>query len=139
MKTDPAWAEKFRPGSGLTEAELALAPLESTGPTPGVRQRGYARIPVRHRVAMELSASGTESTILLRDASLGGFIGTGDLRLPAGSRADVQIPFGSTPIKAVVLVRGARKGGISFEIVDIDFENRSSLRRFLIELQKQSS
>ena len=135
-KIDPAWEEKFLPQSGLSEAELALEPLDSAGRTPGVRQRGYPRVQVRQRIAFNLTAAGKESPLLLKDASLGGFLAAGEVRLPAGTRAEIEMGSGGAAIHAVVLVRGVRKNGISLEIVDIEFEERSKLRKLLLEMQK---
>jgi hypothetical protein len=135
-KIDPPWAEKFLPQSGFSEAELALEPLDSAGRTPGVRQRGYPRVQVRQRITFKLTAAGKEAPLLLKDASLGGFLAAGDVRLPAGTRAEIEMGSGSAAIHAVVLVRGVRKNGISLEIADIEFEERSNLRRLLLEMQK---
>jgi hypothetical protein len=136
QKLEPDWAEKFLPESGIPPAELALAPLEPTAQTPGVRQRCYARVPLRRLMSAHFAAGTQEFTLTLKDLSLGGALATGEARLPTGTRAVMTIGSGSTAIQATTLVRGTRKNGISFEIVDIDFEARSRLRKLLLEIQR---
>ena len=136
LRISPEWASAFVPESALTEAELSLAPLESTGPTVGVRQRGYLRIQVKQRTSVELVVGGKKHTLLLKDVSLGGFLASGEVRLPTGSKVEAEVESSGNKFQSVALVRNIRKNGVSFEIVDIDFEERSKLRKLLIDLQK---
>jgi hypothetical protein len=44
-------------------------------------------------------------------------------------------PSQDRPLRAQVIVRNARTQAIAFEVVDIDLEDRSKLRRLLLELK----
>jgi hypothetical protein len=139
QRMEPAWVEKFMAQSDLSAEELGLAPLEAAGSTPGVRQRSYARFPVRQTLVVEMKVAKETFRLVLKDLSLGGGLAAGEIRLPAGSKADMTIGSGAAAIHATVLLRGVRKGGVSFEIVDITLEERSKLRKLLLELQKANS
>jgi len=138
-KIDPQWAEKFAPDSGLTPEELALAPEEATSEWAGIRrQRCYERIAPRRMLKASLTVERQEFEVTIVDISLGGAFAMGAVHLPVGTRAELRVKSGPTTVHALtVLLRGARKGGVNFEIVDIDLEERSKLRRMLVDIQKQ--
>ncbi len=138
MKIDTEWAQKFLPGSGLSKEELALGPREATPDWAGVRQRCYDRIRPPRTLKVELSAQNQKFLVTIVDMSLGGAFAMGEMSVPPGTRAEFTLKSGALTVKAVVLTRGTRKGGVNFEIVDIDFEERSKLRQLLLDLQKGS-
>jgi hypothetical protein len=125
------------PKSGLTQDELALAPREPTADWAGVRQRCYERITPRRTLKAKLVANQQEFVISIVDMSLGGAFAMGAVNVPPGTRAEFILKAGSAEVKAVVLIRGMRKGGVNFEVVDIDFDERSKLRRMFIDIQKE--
>ncbi len=139
LKIETEWAQKFVPESGLTQDELALAPREPTPDWAGVRQRCYERITPRRALKAKLLANQQEFVVTIVDMSLGGAFAMGSVNVPPGTRAEFLLKAGTAEIKAVVLIRGTRKGGVNFEIVDIGFEERSRLRRMLIDIQKESA
>jgi hypothetical protein len=138
-RIDPDWARAFLPASGISPAELALAPQLPSPDLPGVRQRCYQRIVLRKELMARVQAGREGLDIRLRDLSLGGGMGAAESKLPPGTRAELTLGSQANPIKAQVLLRGSRKGQVSFEIVDIGFEERGRLRKLLLDLQKQSS
>lgn len=137
LRIEPEWAQKFLPGSGLSKDELALGPREATPDWSGVRQRCYERIRPPRTLKVELSAQNQKFVVTIVDMSLGGAFAMGEVLVPPGTRAELTLKSGALTVKAVVLIRATRKGGVNFEIVDIDFEERSKLRRLLIEIQKE--
>jgi hypothetical protein len=137
LKIEPEWAQKFVPESGLTADELALAPREPTPDWAGVRQRCYERITPRRTLKAKLFANQQEFVVTIVDMSLGGAFAMGAVSVPPGTRAEFILKAGTAEVKAVVLIRGMRKGGVNFEIVDIGFEERSRLRHMLIDIQKE--
>jgi hypothetical protein len=137
LKIEPEWAQKFVPESGLTADELALAPREPTPDWAGVRQRCYERITPRRTLKAKLLANQQEFVVTIVDMSLGGAFAMGAVSVPPGTRAEFILKAGTAEVKAVVLIRGMRKGGVNFEIVDITFEERSKFRRLLIDIQKE--
>ncbi|HET7749324.1 MAG TPA: PilZ domain-containing protein, partial [Terriglobales bacterium] len=98
-----------------------------------VRQRRYQRIIPPRAVPALASSSWGRSELSVRELSLGGGVAKkgDDLRL--GSDAALDLQLGLRHIKTQVLLRRARQGEVSFEIVDIDLEDRSKLRRILAD------
>jgi hypothetical protein len=137
LKIEPEWAQTFVAQSGLTADELALAPREPTPDWAGVRQRCYERITPRRTLKARLLANQKEFVVTIVDLSLGGAFAMGAVSVPPGTRAEFILKAGAAEVKAVVLIRGMRKGGVNFEIVDITFEERSKFRRLLIDMQKE--
>ncbi len=137
LKIETEWAQKFVPESGLAQDELSLGPREAAPDWAGVRQRCYERITPRRLLKVQLTAQDRESAVTIVDMSLGGAFAMGEVHVPPGSRAELTVKSGNTTVQATVLIRGMRKGGVNFEIVDIDFEERSKLRRLLIDIQKE--
>jgi hypothetical protein len=54
--------------------------------------------------------------------------------LAPGSILNIKISLGVRNIKAQAIVRGARPQAMAFEFVDMDLEERSRLRKLLLEL-----
>lgn len=137
LKIEPEWAQPFAQASGLTKEELSLSPREPTADWAGVRQRCYERIKPRRTLRARLVTSQREFVVTIVDMSLGGAFAMCEDSVTPGTRAEFVVKSGSTEIRAVVLIRGMRKSRVNFEIVDIDFEERSKLRRMLIDIQKE--
>jgi hypothetical protein len=68
------------------------------------------------------------------ELNLGGGIGSGERNLPPGSIVNLKIASGVRPIRAQAIVRGARPQALAFEFVEMDLEERSRLRKLLLEL-----
>ena len=68
------------------------------------------------------------------ELNLGGGIGSGERNLPPGSIVNLKIASGVRNIKAQAIVRGARPQAMAFEFVEMDLEERSRLRKLLMEL-----
>jgi hypothetical protein len=66
--------------------------------------------------------------------NLGGGVGTGERHLAPGSLLTLKIAAGVRHIKAQAIVRGARPQAMAFEFVEMDLEDRSRLRKLLMEL-----
>jgi hypothetical protein len=68
------------------------------------------------------------------ELNLGGGIGSGERHLAPGSLLSLKFSLGVRHIKAQAIVRGARPQAMAFEFVDMDLEDRSRLRKMLMEL-----
>jgi hypothetical protein len=68
------------------------------------------------------------------ELNLGGGIGSGERNLAPGSIINLKISSGVRNIKAQAIVRGARPQAMAFEFVEMDLEERSRLRKLLLEL-----
>ena len=91
---------------------------------PWVRQRRYERIVLRRLCSATISSSWGKSSILIREMSLGGGMGTKEDNLRIGSEANLDISMGVRHVRAQVLLRRARVNEVGFEIVNTDLESR---------------
>jgi hypothetical protein len=132
-KIDPRYGTQALAESGLETAELAVVPLDSALGCPWVRQRRYERIILPRTLSAILSSSWGKSSIVMREMSLGGGMGTRSDNLRVGSEANVEISVGVKKIRAQVLLRRARVNEIGFEFVNMDLDSRYRLRRVLVE------
>ena len=91
-KIDPRYAAQVMSSSGLAPGELAIAPLDAAPACPWVRQRRYERIVLRKALSAIISSSWGKSSIMLRELSLGGGMGTKEDNLRVGSEANGHVP-----------------------------------------------
>jgi hypothetical protein len=133
VKIEPQYGPQLVTEGGFTVNELELLPLDAEYSLPWVRQRRYQRIIPTRAVPAMASSSWGRSELAVRELSLGGGVAKkgDDLRL--GSDAALDLQMGLRHIKTQVLLRRARQGEISFEIVDMELEERSKLRRILAD------
>jgi HEAT repeat protein len=139
VKIDPRYGSQVMAESGLEPGELAIAPLDSAPACPWVRQRRYERIVLRKTLHASISSSWGKSSILIRELSLGGGMGTKEDNLRVGSEANIDISAGARHIRGQVLLRRARVNEVGFEIVNTDLESRYRLRRILVDSLENSS
>ena len=132
-KIDPRYGSQVLHDNGLEPAELAVAALDAAPACPWVRQRRYERIVLRKTFSATISSSWGKSSILIRELSLGGGMGTKEDNLRVGSEANIDISVGVRRIRGQVLLRRARVNEVGFEIVNTDLESRYRLRRLLME------
>jgi hypothetical protein len=132
-KIDPRYGSQILSDSGLEPGELAIAALDSAPACPWVRQRRYERIVLSKTLSATISSSWGKSSILIREMSLGGGMGTKEDNLRIGSEANLDISMGVRHVRAQVLLRRARVNEVGFEIVNTDLESRYRLRRILVD------
>ena len=130
-KLDPAWAREFLPRSGLNKSDLTLAPLEMTTNSKFVRQRRHTRVRLQKPVIAFSVNLNQNCRLEIRTASLAGGIATIDRHLPPGTPVQLKMQLGLRNLQATALLRDYRGQGMSFEIVDMNLEERSKLRRLL--------
>ena len=137
-RIDPRWGTQSLTDSGLETGDIAIYPLEPTPACPWVRQRRYERIVLPRPLSATLSSSWGKSSIVMREMSLGGGMGTRNDNLRVGSEAKVEISLGVKKIRGEVLLRRARVNEIGFEFVSMDLDSRYRLRRVLVEALQKS-
>jgi hypothetical protein len=99
-----------------------------------IRQRRYARLKLgRNLVGTSLNMR-ENFRLSIPELNLGGGVGTGERHLAPGSLLTLKIAAGVRHIKAQAIVRGARPQAMAFEFVEMDLEDRSRLRKLLMEL-----
>jgi hypothetical protein len=130
-KLDPTWAREFLPKCGLSKADLTLAPLEMATNCKFVRQRRHTRVRL-HKPVVAFSINLSQNCRMeIRTASLAGGVATIDRHLPPGTPVQLKIQLGLRNLQATALLRDYRGQGMSFEIVDMNLEERGRLRRLL--------
>jgi len=139
VKIDPRYGSQIMAESGLEPGELAIAALDAAPACPWVRQRRYERIVLRRTLSATISSSWGKSSIVIRELSLGGGMGTKEDNLRVGSEANIEIVSGVRRVRGQVLLRRARVNEVGFEIVNTDLESRYRLRRILMDSLGDSS
>jgi hypothetical protein len=132
-KLDPAWAIAFLPNSGLDRADLSLAPLEIAPNCKFVRQRRHTRV----RLAKPVTAVSTNlkeaCRLEIKTASLTGGVATISRHLAPGTQVRLKFQLGLRNLQATALMRDYRAQDMAFEIVDMNLDERSKLRRLLAD------
>jgi hypothetical protein len=134
MRIDaPMALEKLAP-SGLDRKDLTLEPTDPEPNTSVIRQRRYARLKLSRNVVAHTTNLRENIRLVIPELNLGGGIGAGERHLAPGSLLTLKVAQGVRNIKAQAVVRGARPQAMAFEFVDMDLEERSRLRKLLMEL-----
>src|SRR6266852_3677179 len=132
-KLDPAWARDFFAKCGLSKADLTLAPLEMAVNCKFVRLRRHTRVRLNKPV-VAFSINLTQNCRMeIRTVSLAGGVATIDRHLPSGTSVQLKMQLGLRHLQATALLRDYRGQGMSFEIVDMNLEERGKLRRLLAD------
>jgi len=134
QKVEPALAIEKIMASGLDRKELVLEP---TDPEPNVsvtRQRRYARLKLTKHVPAVTTNLRENMRLTVAELNMGGGIGASDRHLAPGSLLTLKFSHGVRSIRAQAIVRGARPQAMAFEFVDMELDERSRLRKLLLEL-----
>jgi hypothetical protein len=118
----------------IDHRDLALAPSDPEPNASVIRQRRYARLKLSRNVIITTTNLRENFKLSIPELNLGGGIGSGERNLPPGSILNLKIASGVRNIKAQAIVRGARPQAMAFEFVEMDLEERSRLRKLLLEL-----
>jgi hypothetical protein len=132
-KMEPEWARKFLPESGIEAAELALEPLETPAESKFVRQRRHARIRLQKSVAAVSTNLKQNCRLEIKTASLAGGLATTNMHLAPGTKVQLRMQLGMRNVQATALMRDYRAQDMSFEIIDMGLDERSRLRKLLME------
>ncbi|MDP9339890.1 MAG: hypothetical protein M3P45_13600 [Acidobacteriota bacterium] len=131
---DPPAGEEKLSNSGIDHKDLALEPSDPEPNASVIRQRRYARLKLSHNVIMTTTNLRDNFRLSVPELNLGGGIGSGERHLAPGSLLNLKLSSGVRNIKAQAIVRGARPQAMAFEFVEMDLEERSRLRKLLLEL-----
>ena len=134
QKVEPTLAIEKIMASGLDRKELVLEP---TDPEPNVavtRQRRYARLKLTKHVPAITTNLRENLRLTVAELNMGGGIGSADRHLAPGSLLTLKFSHGVRSIRAQAIVRGARPQAMAFEFVDMELDERSRLRKLLLEL-----
>jgi hypothetical protein len=132
-KLEPEWVKGFMPKSGIEEAELTLGPLEMPANSKFVRQRRHTRVKLQ-KVLPAVSTNLKENCRLeIKTASLTGGLASTNMHLAPGTQVQLRMQVGVRKVQATALMRDYRAQDMSFEIVDMNLEERSKFRKLLTE------
>jgi hypothetical protein len=134
QKVEPALAIEKIMASGLDRKELVLEPTDPEPSTSVVRQRRYARLKLSKHVAAVTTNLRENMRLNIAELNMGGGLGAADRHLAPGSLLSLKIAHGVRNIRAQAVVRGARPQAMAFEFVDMEMDERSRLRKLLLEL-----
>ncbi len=134
MRLDPTMALEKLNSSGLERKDLALEPTDPEPNSSVMRQRRYARLKLSRNLIGVTTNLRENFRLSIPELNLGGGIGSGERHLAPGSLLSLKLSPGVRSIKAQAIVRGARPQAMAFEFVDMDMEDRSRLRKVLMEL-----
>jgi len=134
MKLDPAWMQAFLPQCGLDAAVMALAPLDAIPERDFVRHRRYRRVRLPRNVPAVISSARGKYSSAISVLSLDGGLLSGDIQLPVGTEATLKIPAGLRSINMRAVVRFVRSHQAGFEMLGMELDDRSKLRRLLVSL-----
>ncbi len=132
-KLDPAWALSFLPRSGLDKADLILAPLEVAANCKFMRQRRHTRVRLNKPVTAVSTNLKEACRLEIKTASLTGGVATISRHLAPGTQVQLKLQLGLRNLQATALMRDYRAQDMAFEIVDINLDERSRLRRLLAD------
>ena len=134
MRIDASMALEKLAASGLDRKDLILEPTDPDTNVTVIRQRRYARMKLSRNLAAVTMNMRENFRLSIPELNLGGGIGSGERHLAPGSLLILKFSHGVRTIKAHAIVRGARPQAMAFEFVDMDLEERSRLRRLIMEL-----
>jgi hypothetical protein len=134
MRIDPTMALEKLNSSGLERKDLTLEPTDPEPNSSAMRQRRYARLKLSKNLIAVSTNLRENFRLSIPELNLGGGIGAGQRHLAPGSLLSLKLSHGVRNIKAQAIVRGARPQAMAFEFVDMDMEDRSRLRKVLMEL-----
>jgi hypothetical protein len=134
QKIEPAMAMEKIASSGLDRKELVLEPTDPEPNAPVIRQRRYARLKLTKHVPSVTTNLRENMRISVAELNMGGGIGAADRHLAPGSLLTLKMSHGVRNIRAQAIVRGARPQAMAFEFVDMELDEKSRLRKLLLEL-----
>jgi hypothetical protein len=134
MKLDTEWMQAFLPQCGLDAEVMALAPLDAIPERDFVRHRRYRRVRLPRNVPAVITSARGKYSSAISVLSLEGGLLSGDLQIPVGTEATLKIPAGLRSISMRAVVRFVRSHQAGFEMVGMNLEDRSKLRRLLVSL-----
>jgi hypothetical protein len=134
MRIDAKLALEKLAASGLDRKDLTLEPTDPEPNASVIRQRRYARVKLSRNLIAYTTNLRENFRLTVPELNLGGGIGSGERHLAPGSLLTLKFSHGVRNIKAQAIVRGARPQAMGFEFVEMDLEDRSRLRKLLMEL-----
>jgi hypothetical protein len=141
-KIDPEWVRDFVPRSGLSVAEFSIEPLDLDPESSAIRQRRYPRLRLERPVSATTTNLKENCHLDIPELTLGGGVAVCEQSLHPGSLVNLKLNTTTKTVKVLAIVRDANTQARAFEVVDMELEERSKLRKLLVSLgnvMKQTS
>jgi hypothetical protein len=141
-KINSEWARDFIPRSGLNLADFSIELLDADPNSSAIRQRRYPRLRLEHSMSATTTNLRENCRLEIPEMALGGGVALCEQSLHPGSVVDIRLNAAGKPVKAQTIVRDANTQARAFEVVDMELEERSKLRKLLVQLgsaQKQTT
>jgi hypothetical protein len=141
-KIDAEWVRSFVPRSGLSIAEFSIVPLDADPESSAIRQRRYPRLRLEHSLLATTTNLKENCNMDIPEMTLGGGVAICEQSLYPGSIVGIRLNPTQKSVKAQTIVRDANTQARAFEVVDMELEERSKLRKLLVQLgnvQRQST
>lgn len=141
-KIDAEWVRSFVPRSGLSIAEFSIEPLDADPDSSAIRQRRYPRLRLERSLPAMTTNLKENCHMDIPEMTLGGGVAICEQSLHPGSIVAIRLNPTQKSVKAQTIVRDANTQARAFEVVDMDLEERSKLRKLLVQLgnvQRQST
>jgi hypothetical protein len=138
-KLEPGWVKEFLPVSGIESADLRLAPLDAPQNSKFVRNRRHTRVKLQKPISAVSMNLKQNCHLDIRTASLSGGLATTSMHLAPGTRVTLKMQLGLRNLQATALMRDYRAQDMSFEFVDISLDERTKLRKLLLENMEKTS
>jgi hypothetical protein len=141
-KIDPEWVRSFIPRSGLNIAEFTIEPVDSDPNSSATRQRRYPRLRLERPMPATTTNLKENCDIEIPELTLGGGVAICEQSLYPGNVVALRLNPSQKPVRAQTIVRDANTQARAFEIVEIELDERSKLRKLLVQFGnavKQSS
>jgi len=133
-KIDPEWVRAFVPRSGLSVAEFSIEPLDVDKESSAIRQRRYPRLRLEHSVAATTTNLKENCRLDIPELTLGGGVAVCEQSLHPGILVSLKLTTSTKSVKVLAIVRDANTQARAFEVVDMELEERSKLRKLLVSL-----
>ena len=132
-KMDPEWVQAALPHCEIKAEELTLEPLEIPTQSKFVRQRRHARVKLRKSVTAVSTNLKQNCRLEIKTASLNGGLAATNMHLAPGTQVRLKMQVGLRNVQATALMRDYRAQDMSFEIIDMELEERGRFRKLLVE------
>ena len=132
-KMDAEWAKAFQPHGGFENADLTLEPLEIPRQSKFVRQRRHARIRLQRSVTAVSTNLRQNCRLQIKTASLAGGLAATNMHLAPGTKVELRLQVGLRNLQATAMMRDYRAQDMSFEIIDMELDERARFRKLLVE------
>ena len=132
LQIDPDRQAHLAQQTGFSQQELMLGSLPVGGNSDFLRQRRYPRLPAPEGFSVVATTANARCNVGVERLSLGGGLLSRNQRLPRYGEATMEMQLGLQRLRSRVLLRDLPSREVAFEVLNMDLEGRSKLRKLLL-------